>query len=147
MPRSISVLLLALLVSALAACGGDGNDDESGETTSADTGGGLTVEIDPTSGPPGTPIQWSVSGCEADDETSVSIYDQPLEEYQAGTKSKPLTKTIRGPEDSGALTVPDDVPPGDYTFTAGCTSTGKGAEPGVFTIGVRGTETAFEVTG
>lgn len=105
----------------------------------------MSVEIDPTSGPPGTEIQWTISGCDAGEERSVSIYDLPLEEYETGAKSKPLTKAIRGPEDTGTLLVPEDIPPGDYTFTAGCTSQEE-AEPGTFTIGVKGTETEFTVT-
>jgi hypothetical protein len=141
---SLLVASVALLSAGAAACGGDGNDDEGGTGTNGAAGGGgeATVEIDPTSGPPGTEIEWTLEGCDEDADKSVGMYIGTPTDPEPGKEvvSSPETK-----DSSGSITVPEDVTKGPLTLSVLCLSDSE-PEGGVLTIDTELARAQFELT-
>lgn len=135
MRRALTAAGVALVVLAATACGGNGDGG----------GGDSGLEIDPDSGPPGTTISWTIAACDPGDEKHASLYTGSMEQYQAGD-TEIAVDGPRGTESSGTLTVPDDLAPGSYTFTLGCSSSTEPTAEGEVTISVSSYEASFEVT-
>lgn len=133
------VLGIAVVLLGAAGCGGDGGNGGGGDTSS--------LQIDPDSGPPGTVISWTVTACDAGDEKSANLYTGTVEEYRAGDTELAFEGPRGGTASSGTLTVPQDLAPGSYTFTVGCSSSTSPTAEGEVTISVSSYETSFEVTG
>jgi hypothetical protein len=138
--RVMAVLLGIALVAALGCGGDDGEDTAPAEAAS----GGLS--IDPDSGPPGTTVSWSISGCEARDEKGVAIYAAPLEEYRSGAQARRVAESPRGTRDSGTIAVPEGAAPGEYTITGSCLSREELGQ-GQIQLGVKEETVGFTVTG
>ena len=142
----LPLLAAILLGGLLAGCGGGGDGGGSSATTSGTRPGAVPVKIDPTSGPAGTTIKWSISGCDSGDEKSATLYAASLSDYLSSGNSKSIAKSARGKSDTGTLKVPAGAASGDYTLAVACSSTTpKGG--GTFVIGVKSGETGFTVTG
>jgi hypothetical protein len=120
--KRISGGLLVLAMIA-AACGGGGGD-------------GLTVSVDPESGPPGTVINVTASGCVSD--TGGGLFTA------AGDETAPIEFTGA---DQGTLTVPDDAGPGSYEVRVSCAVGAPETEEGVQRTELEVRAADFEVTG
>jgi len=138
--RRMAVLLGVALVAA-SGCGGDDGEDTA--PTEAASGG---LSVDPESGPAGTTVSWSISGCEPGDEKGVAIYAAPLEEYRSGAQAQRVAESPRGKQESGTITVPDDSDPGEYTITGSCLSREELGQ-GQIQLGVKEETVGFTVTG
>ena len=137
---------LAIAVGLLSGCGG---------------GGGLQVSLEPTSGPPGTQIEYTVSGC-ADKDPGVTLYTGSVEDYndynltsgdefQRGEDAPEPKEVVEGQGgETGILVLPDDTAPGEYTVHVTCAASSEPEQVGegqfTFDIDLDSTETGFEVT-
>lgn len=121
------VLALLLVVGAMATGCGDGDGG----------GGGIEPEVslDPDSGPPGTEVAVSVSGCAS----------QPN-----GTLLDSASSEVAGvaftDSETGTVTVPDGTAAGSYRLSVSCQTQTEETEEGTVTT-FADADASFEVTG
>jgi hypothetical protein len=124
MGRVQSTRLIAVLglVAALGPVSGCGDDDGGGSALTS--GEEARLEIDPESGPPGTKIEWMLSGCEEKSEKSIAIY--------VGTPAGKQGEVVASPGavgSRGSIIVPKDVTHGPLTVSVLCSSPDEQREP------------------
>jgi hypothetical protein len=101
-----SWLLFLALAIALAACGGGGGRD-------------FEVSVEPTSGPRGTTIAYTLTGCD-DEHPYVQFYN---ESSARSPKTFEVVAEGKGSGATGTIVVPDDTAPGEYGVLASCETT------------------------
>lgn len=139
--KRLQAIGLVALAFGTCVCG-------SGRGGSGGDGGGLTIE--PTSGPPGTTITWTMSGCARGDDISATLYLGTVEHYKtSGSNVVRVVEGVEGKSSTGTLVVPEDAAPGPYTVAAGCAEPLPPVLPsdGMLTLGFKESDVQFEVTG
>jgi hypothetical protein len=118
--RLFAILALIAALGVVTACGDDDGGD-SGTVGAQEA----SMEIDPESGPPGTRIEWTLSGCEEESDKSVAMWVGAPTERPGEVVASPGAAT----ESRGTIVVPEGVTEGPLTVGVLCRSSEQQQEP------------------